>query len=312
MMQTLSEENPEDYTKFYTAFNKNIKLGVHEDSKNRDKLSKLLRYKSLNHRDKAISLDDYIKEMKYDQPNIFYIGGESIKAVENSLFLEKVKLKGYDVLFFTDPIDEYILQQLKEFDGKKLISVASKSLKIDEDDEKTSDFKEEFEGLSKKMKEILDDKVQNVTLSTRVIDSPSCLVTDDHGYSANMQRIMKAQALNNSEMMSFMMGRKDLEINPKHKIIKALNKKFQENNEDTIVVNLTTLLYDVALLTSGFTIEEPSSFAKKFNNMIELGLSIDEEDDDVEEVEDDVEKVEDENVVTEAENDTESTMEQVD
>ena len=303
MMQLLSDNSPEDYKKFYGAFNKNIKLGVHEDSKNRSKIAKLLRYNSLNHENEQISYDQYVEEMKEGQDTIYFISGESVKSVINSPFLDKLKSKGYDVLFYTDPIDEYVSQQLKEFDGKKIISASSKSVKIDENEEEENKLKSDYEGLSKKMKELLSDKVSNVTISTRVINSPACLVTDDNGYSANMQRIMKAQALGNNDMMGHMMGRKDMEINPKHKIIIELNNKFQSNSEDPIIANLTTLLYDMSLLISGFTIEDPSTFASKFNNMIELGLSIEDEEEDEEE-----EKVEE----VENEEDEENTMEQVD
>jgi len=288
MLTSLAEDKPDDYKTFYEHFNKNLKLGIHEDEKNRVKLSKLLRYNSLNHRDEQISLEQYVEEMKEDQKDIYYIGGESVKAVENSPFLEQLKAKGFDVLFYTDPIDEYVSQQMKEFEEKKLVSASSKSLKLDNDEEEEKKLKEEFDGLAKRMKEVLADKVQAVTVSTRVVDSPSCLVTDDQGYSANMQRIMKAQAMNNNQMMQFMMGRKDMEINPKHKIVKELNKRFVKDKEDPIIKDLTTLLYDMSLLTSGFTIEDPSVFAQRFNKMISLGLSIDdddvEEDDDLEEL----------------------------
>lgn len=278
MMQTLADDKPDDYKTFYDAFNKNIKLGIHEDAKNRTKISKLLRYHSLNHIDEKISLEKYVEEMKDGQENIYFISGESIKAVQNSPFLEKLKTKGFDVLFYTDPIDEYVSQQLKEYDDKKMMSVSSKSLKFDENEEENKQLETEFDGLSKKLKTILSGKVQNVTVSTRVVDSPACLVTDDAGYSANMQRIMRAQALgNNNDMMMQMMNRKDMEINPKHKIIIELNKRFQADNDDPMVANLSTLLYDVSLLTSGFTIEDPSTFAAKFNRMIQLGLSIDED-----------------------------------
>ena len=308
MMLSLSEDKPDEYRSFYQAFHKNIKLGLHTDEKNRGKLSKLLRYNSLKHRDSMISLDDYVGEMKDGQDSIYFIGGESIQSVENSPFLEKLKDKGFDVLFYTDPIDEYVSKQLNEYDDKKMVSASSKSLNLSDDSEEETKLKEEFGELAKKMKEVLGDKIQNINVSTRVIDSPCCLLTDDNGYSANMQRILKAQALNNNDMLQYMMKQKEMEINPKNKIIIDLNMKHKKNKDDPIIGNITHLLYDISLLTSGFTIEDPSAFASKFNKMIQLGLSIDDDDSDDEEivnkdVNDDVDN---------KEHDKESTMEQVD
>ena len=204
MMLSLSEDKPDEYRSFYQAFHKNIKLGLHTDEKNRGKLSKLLRYNSLKHRDSMISLDDYVGEMKDGQDSIYFIGGESIQSVENSPFLEKLKDKGFDVLFYTDPIDEYVSKQLNEYDDKKMVSASSKSLNLSDDTEEETKLKEDFGELAKKMKEVLGDKIQNINVSTRVIDSPCCLLTDDNGYSANMQRILKAQALNNNDMLQYM------------------------------------------------------------------------------------------------------------
>ena len=320
MMVSLSEDKPDEYRTFYQAFHKNIKLGLHTDEKNRVKLSKLLRYNSLKHRDSMISLDDYVGEMKEDQDNIYFIGGESIQSVENSPFLEKLKDKGFDVLFYTDPIDEYVSKQLNEYDDKKMVSASSKSLNLGDDTEEETKLKEEFGELAKKMKEVLGDKIQNINVSTRVIDSPCCLLTDDNGYSANMQRILKAQALNNNDMLQYMMKQKEMEINPKNKIIIDLNMKHKKNKDDPIIGNITHLLYDISLLTSGFTIEDPSAFASKFNKMIQLGLSIDDDDSDddshdEEIVKKDVEKEQEADVdveVDESEDEAESTMEQVD
>jgi len=307
MMVSLAENRPDDYKTFYEAFNKNIKLGLHEDEKNRVKLSKLLRYNSLKHRDTMISLDDYVEEMKEGQDSIYFIGGESIQSVENSPFLERLKEKDFDVLFYTEPIDEYVSKQLNEYEGKKMVSASSKSLNLnDEDDNEEKKLKEEFDELAKKMKDVLGDKVQNINISTRIIDSPCCLLTDDNGYSANMQRILKAQALNNNDMLNYMMKQKEMEINPKNKIIKELNEKVKKNKDDPIIANITNLLYDISLLTSGFTIEDPSAFANKFNKMIQLGLSIDDDESDDEEVVE-VNTTSDDNEIEE-----ESTMEQVD
>lgn len=273
MMLDISK-NDEKYNSFYDGFHKNIKLGIHEDSGNRPKLTKLLRYNSVNHKNEQISLEKYISEMKDDQKDIYYIGGESVKSVENSLFLEKFKAKGYDVLFFTDPIDEYVTQQFKTFEEKNLVSVSSKDLQLDSaDDKQQKETQEEFEDLCKKMKEILGEKVSDVVTSNRVVDSPCCLVTDSYGYSANMQRIMKAQALNNNPMMEFMFARKQMELNPQSSIIVEINNKFKADSSDPLVVDVTHMLYELSLLTSGFTLDDPSTFAKRFNRMLKLGLT---------------------------------------
>merc|ERR1712087_854931 len=188
-------ENEDTYAKLYEAFSKNLKLGIHEDSTNRAKIAKLLRYHSTKAGDEMTSLDDYVSRMADNQPGIYYVTGESKRSVETSPFLEKLKKKGYEVLYMTDPIDEYAVQQLKEFDGKKLLSATKEGLKLEDEEEKKQfeEAKAKTEGLCKLMKEVLDDKVEKVVVSNRLADSPCVLVTGEYGWSANMERIMKAQ-----------------------------------------------------------------------------------------------------------------------
>merc|ERR550537_64460 len=166
-MVTELTENEEKYKKFYEAFAKNLKLGVHEDSTNRAKLAKLLRYHSTKSGEEMTSLDDYVSRMTDDQAGIYYVTGESKRAVENSPFLEKLKKKGYEVLYMVDPIDEYATQQLKEYEGKKLLSATKEGLKMEETEEKKKleEAKAATEGLCKLMKEVLDDKVDKVVVS---------------------------------------------------------------------------------------------------------------------------------------------------
>jgi len=303
-------ENEDAYKKFYEAFSKNLKLGCHEDSTNRVKLAKLLRYSSTKSGEEMTSLDDYVGRMDDKQPGIYYITGESKKAVETSPFLEKLKKKGYEVLYMTDPIDEYAVQQLKEFEGKKLLSATKEGLDMAEDEDEKKAFEEakaKVEGLCKLMKEVLDDKVEKVVVSNRLADSPCCLVTGEFGWTANMERIMKAQALRDTTQSAYMSSKKTMEINPTNSIIVALRDKADADAGDKTVKDLMWLLYDTSLLTSGFSLDEPATFASRIHRLVKLGLSIDDDGDD-----DDDEDLDDLPPIDDDGDDMESAMEQVD
>eukprot|EP00922_Rhytidocystis_sp_ex-Travisia-forbesii_P043607 GHVS01065054.1.p1 GENE.GHVS01065054.1~~GHVS01065054.1.p1 ORF type:complete len:727 (-),score=183.97 GHVS01065054.1:411-2591(-) len=280
-------EKPEDYKKMYDQFSKNLKLGIHEDSANRQKIADLLRFHSSKSGEDIISLKEYVDRMREGQKDIFYITGESRTAVDMSPFLEGLRKKNYEVLYMVDPIDEYAVQQLKEYDGKKLKSCTKEGLDLEEDDEekkKCEELKVEFENLCKLINEVLHDKVDKVVVGQRITDSPCVLVTSEYGWSANMERIMKAQALRDSSMTSYMMSKKTMEINAHHSIMKELKLKAAADKTDKTVKDLIWLLFDTALLTSGFSLEEPTQFASRIHRMIKLGLSID--DDEEEEIED--------------------------
>jgi len=280
-------ENEEDYKKFYEAFSKSLKLGIHEDNKNRKKLCELLRYYSSTSGDSMTSLKDYVERMKESQEVVYYITGENKAVVENSPFMEVFKKRGLEVLFMTDPIDEHAVQQLKEYDGKKLVNITKEGVEINKDEDEKKAFEEKkaaFEPLCKKMKEILGDKVEEVLVGDAMVESPAQLVTTEYGWSANMQRIMKAQVLRDNQMSSFMVGKKKMQVNPDHTIMLELKKKFSADASDRTVKDLVWLLFETALLTSGFSLEDPTTFGSRIHKLIKLGLCLDgdDEDEDVE------------------------------
>merc|ERR1712115_580276 len=272
-------EKKDDYKKFYEQFGKCLKLGIHEDSTNRTKIAELLRYQTSKSGDESISLKEYVDRMKEGQNDIYYITGESVAQVSSSPFLENLRKKGLEVLYMVDPIDEYAVQQLKEFDGKKLKSTTKEGLDIEDEDEKKKleELKAEFEPLTKLMKEVLGDKVEKVMVSSRIVDSPCVLTTSEYGWSANMERIMKAQALRDNSMTSYMVSKKTMELKPKNQIVIELRNKADVDTSDKTVKDLIWLMYETSLLTSGFNLEDSSQFAGRIHRMIKLGLSIEED-----------------------------------
>merc|ERR1712166_394553 len=251
------QENAEDYKKFYEQFSKQLKLGIHEDQGSRTKIAELLRFDTSKSGEDMISLKEYVQRMKEEQKVIYYITGESKAAVSTSPFMEGLKKRGLEVLYLTDPIDEYMVQQLKEYDGKKLVSCTKEGLHFDEAEDE------------KKKKE-----VEKVQASSRIDESPCVLVTSEYGWTANMERIMKAQALRDSSMTSYMVSKKTMEINPSNQIMTELRNKADVDQSDKTVKDLVWLLYETSLLTSGFSLDDASVFSNRIHGMIKLGLSI--------------------------------------
>merc|ERR1712032_875034 len=287
VMELIEEicEDKDNYKKFYEQFGKNLKLGIHEDSTNRKKIAGHLRYATSASGDELCSLSDYVSRMKETQKDIYYITGESKEVVAASTFVEKLKKRGLEVVYMTEPIDEYVVQQLKEFDGKNLVSVTKEGLELPEDEEekqKKEEDQKKFEPLCKVMKDILDKKVEKVVVSNRLVSSPCCIVTSQYGWTANMERIMKAQALRDTSTMGYMAAKKHLEINPDHSIIENLRQRAEADKNDKSVKDLVMLLFETGLLSSGFSLEDPQIHAQMIHRMIKLGLGIDDDEGDVE------------------------------
>merc|ERR1712110_1068144 len=280
-------ENSEDWKKFYEQFSKNLKLGIHEDTANREKLAGFLRYHTSKSGDDQISLKEYVGRMKENQKEIFFITGESRASVTNSPFIESLKKKGLEVLYLIDPIDEYVIQQLKDYEEKKLRNCSKEGLDLEADEEEKKKMEEQkaaFEGLCTLIKEVLGDKIEKCLVGSRMSESPCVLVTSEWGWSANMERIMKAQALRDSSMSSYMVSKKTLEINPEHPIVAELRKRGEADKSDRTVKDLIWLLFETAMLTSGFNLDEPTGFGNRIHRMIKFALTI-HEDEKVEEEE---------------------------
>eukprot|EP01064_Diplonema_japonicum_P015265 TRINITY_DN22_c0_g1_i12.p1 TRINITY_DN22_c0_g1~~TRINITY_DN22_c0_g1_i12.p1 ORF type:complete len:708 (+),score=388.70 TRINITY_DN22_c0_g1_i12:70-2193(+) len=305
MVEEISE-NKEDFAKLHEHFGKNLKLGIHEDSQNRKKLAEFMRYFSTKSGEETTSLKDYVTRMKEGQKEIYYITGESKAKIENSPFIEQCKKRGLEVLLMTDPIDEYAMQQLKEYEDKKFRCVTKEGLKFEETEEEKKQKEEEkaaFETLCKTMKDILGDKVEKVMLSDRLAQAPCILVTSEFGWSAHMEQIMKMQALRDSSSSGYMVSKKTMEVNPSHPIVKTLKAKADSDANDKTVKDLVLLLFETSLLTSGFSLEDPAGYAERIHRMIKLGLSIDDDDEEDAPIEADT---------TAAEDEGESKMEEVD
>lgn len=276
------KEKPEDnanYIELWEQFGKSLKIGVIEDSANRNKLARLLRYKTSLSDGKWTSLENYEKRMKEWQKQIYYISGDSVEKLETSMFLDAFKRRGVEVLFFTEPIDEYVAQNLREFNGKTLQDITKEGVEFGDEKERAKKLQKEYENrydvFTNWLKELLGDKVDKVEISTKLETAPAVLSTSRYGYSATMERIMKSQALQNPEKAKYMKAHKIMEINPRHPIIANLRNLAEEDPESDVARDFANLLYDSALMNSGFMIEEPNEFASRLYTLMKESLQID-------------------------------------
>ncbi|KAI5069423.1 hypothetical protein GOP47_0015724 [Adiantum capillus-veneris] len=285
------DENRGKYAKFWNEFGKSIKLGIIEDASNRARLAKLLRFHSTKSGDKLASLDQYIERMKPNQKDIYYITGANKEQLEKSPFLEQLKKKGYEVIYFTDPVDEYLMQYLMDYEDKKFQNVSKEGLKLGKDS-KLKELKESFKDLTKWWKELLSsENVDSVKISNRLADTPGVVVTSKYGWSANMERIMQSQTLSDTSKQAYMRGKRVLEINPRHPIIKELRERVALDSEDSVAQQTAKLIYQTALIESGFLLEDPKEFASRVYSVMKTTLNVSpdavvEEEEEVDEAED--------------------------
>jgi len=267
------------YIKFWEEFGKSIKMGITEDTPNRSKLAKLLRFKTSISEDRYRSLEEYIEDMPAWQSDVYFISGESLEAVKKSPFMESANRKKIEVVFLTEPVDEYAFQYLGEFDGHKLQSLAKEGAKFGDEDEdvvkkRQKAYKESFKPLTKYLKDLFVGKVAKVSVSQRVESSPSVIITSQYGNSANMERIMRAQTFADQSNIKTMSASKTLELNPRHPIIINLNKRIIEQPDEQSTKDLAFLVYDTALISSGFYQDDVEEHAERMYRVIAGGLNV--------------------------------------
>merc|ERR1712216_14629 len=270
-------EDNEDYLKFWKEFQKAIKLGLYEDSSNRTKLAKLLRFQTSKTGDNWTSLEKYISRMKKGQKHIYYLSGETKEAVEKSPYLERLRKKDLEVLYYVDPIDEYAMPQLTEFKGFQFMGANKENLKLDDDDteeKKLTKLQEMHKPLTDWMKESLGSKIEKAVVSNRLLETPAIIVSSQYGWSTNMERIMKAETMGNQDRSQQMMSQKTFEINPAHPIIRELKSRVESDDKDQEAKDITHTLFDVALVGTGLTPNDPADFASRVQVLMRLGLGV--------------------------------------
>jgi len=281
------DDAPMKYSEFWGQYGKAIKLGIIDDSSNRSRLAKLLRFYTSSFPEELTSLEEYVERMKEDQKHIYYLACQSQEECAASPFVEKLIKDGYEVIFFTDAIDEYVMQSMTEFDDKSFQNASKEDMKMGSTDTETAGkIKELYKPLTKWWKDAVDsDELEAVKVSQRLTSSPLAVVTSKYGWSANMERIMKAQALGaGAEQQSYMKSKKTLEINPKHPLIIKMLEKVHEDSEDAALKTQAYLLYESALLESGFTPDDPKAFNARLLQSLQGAIGVEslEVDDDYE------------------------------
>merc|ERR1712224_307847 len=270
-------EDNEEYLKFWKEFAKAIKLGLYEDSSNRTKLAKLLRFQTSKSGDNFTSLEKYISRMKKGQKHIYYISGENKEQVEKSPFLERLRKKDLEVLYYVDPIDEYAMPQLTEFKGFQFMGANKENLKLDDDDTEEKKLKkltEMHKKLTDWMKETLGTKVEKAVVSNRLLETPAIIVSSQYGWSTNMERIMKAQAMGTQDKSQQMVSQKTLEINPAHPLIRELKTRVEADAKDKDALDIVQTLFDVALIGTGLTPSDATEFSARLQVLMRLGLGV--------------------------------------
>merc|ERR1712166_85253 len=278
------------WMKFYKEFGKNLKMGCHEDDSNRSKISKLLRFVSTKSEDKDISLDKYLDRMQESQESIYYMSGDNMEVMKKAPALQVFKKKDIEVLMLSDHLDEPCIQKLADYEGKKFVSIQKADVKLDETEEEKKHFtklKDMYKPLTDWWKDTLTEitekgamkdagvKIEAVTLSKRLTVSPVVVVTSQFGYSAQQEKIMKAQAFQNKDQISMMSGRKTLEINPNHPVVVDLLAKVKDDKENAAAVDTAGVLFQTALIESGYEIADPSALVARVYRLMSMELGVD-------------------------------------
>merc|ERR1712134_227707 len=278
------------WAKFYKEFNKNLKMGCYEDDSNRSKISKLLRFTSTKSEDKDISLDKYLDRMQESQESIYYMSGESLDIMAKAPAMQIFKKKELEVLMLSDHLDEPCIQKLADYEGKKFVSIQKADVKLDETEEEKKRFsklKDMYKPLTDWWKDTLTEitekgamkdagvKIEKVEVSKRLTDSPVVVVTSQFGYSAQQEKIMKAQAFQNKDQLSMMAGRKTLEINVNHPVIIDLLNKVKADKEDAVALDSAQVLFQTALIESGYEIADPAALVNRVYRLMSKELGVD-------------------------------------
>merc|ERR1719451_74421 len=271
------EEGDSKYVKFWKAFGKYIKMGLIEDAANRTRLAKLLRYATSKSGDKEISLEDYVANMKDDQKNIYYISGEDKESLLKSPSVEKLLAKDIEIIFMTDSVDEYTVQHLTEYEGKRLINASREGLKLEEGDKekkREEQYKEMFKPLIDFTKETLGKKVEKVQISKHLVNSPVVVLSADYGWTAQMEKVMKSQAFADQSKFEFMKSKRMFEINPRHPLIIELNNRVKDSATDDETKDMVVSLYLSAVVAAGYQLmpEDAQDFSERVSRMVTAGL----------------------------------------